>query len=272
MYSNPIQQKRTNYESCPCCGQRNALSVTIDKGRTLAHCHYGCPQDAVWKALRGGGTPTPPIQQEPPQRHAKESVRALALKLWGKSLPAAGTLVDTYLASRGIVTPPPKAIRFIPNCLHRPSGAGYPVMIAAATDWQGRLQAIHRTYLAHDGNGKAPVTPAKMTLGQVGGLSCHLAPSGEELAISEGIETGLSVLQATGIPTWAALSAGGIRNLILPPLPLASMVTIAADNDPVGIRSAQAAAHQWREEGRKVKIATPPQGKDFNDILIEAAR
>jgi hypothetical protein len=34
------------------------------------------------------------------------------------------------------------------------------------------------------------------------------------------------------------------------------------------MRSAKEAAYRWREQGRRVKIATPPmQGMDFNDVL-----
>jgi len=61
----------------------------------------------------------------------------------------------------------------------------------------------------------------------VAGLSCHLAAPSNEIAVAEGIETALSVQLATGIPTWAALSAGGLRRLILLPAPNAGLVTIA---------------------------------------------
>lgn len=198
------------------------------------------------------------------------SLAAYIEKLWRESLPAKGTPVEAYLRERGIETLPP-SLRFLPRHFHKPSESHWPVMLAAAMDWTGKIHALHRTYLSPDGKGKANVSPAKMTLGPVRGLSCHLGEAGEELAVSEGIETGLSVQQATGIPTWAALSAGGIRNLILPPLPLASSVIIAADADPVGLHVAQDAAFLWREQSRKVRIALPPEGADFNDVLLREA-
>jgi phage/plasmid primase-like uncharacterized protein len=145
-------------------------------------------------------------------------------------------------------------------------------MLAAVTDCGGRVQAVHRTFLAHDGKGKAPVEPAKMTLGAVGGFAIHLAPAAKKMVITEGIETGLSVQQVSGIPTWAAISAGGMRQLILPPMPFAAEVVIAADNDAVGIQSAHDAAARWQLEGRTVRIAVPPSGQDFNDVLQGAAR
>ena len=85
-----------------------------------------------------------------------------------------------------------------------------------------------------------------------------------EIAVSEGIETGLSFMQATGIPTWATLSAGGIKKLLLPPD--AREVLIAADADEVGLKAAEAAAARWHAEGREVRMVKPPEGVDFNDL------
>jgi DNA primase len=44
-------------------------------------------------------------------------------------------------------------------------------------------------------------------------------------------------------------------------------VIIAADGDPSGEAAAQAAAQRWEKEGRAVKVARPPAGLDFNDLL-----
>jgi hypothetical protein len=146
------------------------------------------------------------------------------------------------------------------------------MMLSAVVTADGELKALHRTYLNTDGSGKAPVEPAKMTLGSVRGFSCHLGNASEELAISEGIETGLSFQLASGIPTWAALNTGGMCTLLLPPMPLASFVTIAADSDEPGVHAAGAAASRWRLEGRHVRVVTPPrEGLDFNDMLLKAS-
>jgi putative DNA primase/helicase len=71
-------------------------------------------------------------------------------------------------------------------------------------------------------------------------------------------------MQATSIPTWAALSAAGMQALVLPRE--VREVVIAADPDPVGIKAARLAAHRWHTEGRAVRIIKPPQGFDFNDL------
>ena len=57
--------------------------------------------------------------------------------------------------------------------------------------------AIHRTFLARDGVGKAPVDPQKMMLGPCRGGAVRLAPAGDVLMVGEGIETCLAAMQAT---------------------------------------------------------------------------
>ncbi len=259
-----VKVGQTVYGDCPNCGYTKALAITRTGERMLFHCHAGCAQDELWRTVHGH---EPPVAAPGERRQIGCGTTSnFILSMWKQSQPALGTVVETYLANRGIVGSV-ASIRFFPDHLHRPTGTNWPVMLAAVTDCSGRLHAVHRTYLAPDGSGKAPVQPAKMSLGPVGGLSCHLAAPGTHLAVAEGIETGLSVQHATGIPTWAALSAGGMRNLILPKLPHATFVTIAADADQVGIHSAQFAAERWISEGRKVRIVLPKLGKDFNDVL-----
>jgi hypothetical protein len=107
-------------------------------------------------------------------------------------------------------------------------------MIAAVTDVSGRLVGVHRTYLAQDGRGKAPIEPNRMTLGPVAGAAVHLAAAGPALLVGEGIESTLSAMRASGRPGWAALSTAGLRSVILPPLPIAAEVVIAADHDRHG--------------------------------------
>ena len=50
--------------------------------------------------------------------------------------------------------------------------------------------------------------------------------------------------------------------------PVATVITIAADGDQAGEEAVQAAARRFITEGRSVKIARPPQGMDFNDLLL----
>ncbi len=97
----------------------------------------------------------------------------------------------------------------------------------------------------------------------------RLGLAGRELAICEGIESALSFQQATGITTWAALSVPGVRSLVLPKE--ISAVVLGPDGDDPGAGAAVESANRFTREGRKVRIARPPQGMDWNDVLRQPA-
>lgn len=261
--------------ACPSCGYRG-FKVQERDGRTFVKCHAGgCKQAAVIHALREAdlwdGRPNKsPVGRSDVHPPPRDDPSAGILRLWRATRLAEGTLVALYLRSRGHRGPLPQDLRFLPAAKHTESGSLWPTMIAAVRHVaKPGVVALHRTFLRPDGKGKAPVSPNKKTLGRVSGAAVRLAPAAEPVAVTEGIESGLAVLAATQIPTWAALSAGGIRALVLPPLPLAAAVTICADHDPVGIAAAQDAAERWHREGRRVRIAVPPEpGTDFNDLSL----
>ncbi len=182
----------------------------------------------------------------------------------------AASKAELYLKCRKINLCQIPDLRFLQSHYHKPSGLYFPVILGIVRKWGGAgIAAVHRTYLSANGTEKAPVENAKMMLGSVHGGAVQLSQPTDRLAIGEGIETCLSVLQKTGIPTWAALSSGNIPNINLPPLPLAQQITIAADNDVAGRKAAYEAAEKWSREGRSVSIALPPLNKDFNDLLME---
>jgi putative DNA primase/helicase len=165
-----------------------------------------------------------------------ESNRDYALELWGECVPAQGTLVEKYLAARGITVPVPDSIRFHHGLKH-PDGGTWPAMVALVSNGTtGTPIAIHRTFLKKDGTAKAPVPKQKMMLGPCAGGAVFLADAGAKIAVGEGIETCLSVLQEAEIPVWAALSTSGLKKLELPPV--VKEVTILADLDPAGEEAA----------------------------------
>lgn len=97
----------------------------------------------------------------------------------------------------------------------------------------------------------------------------RLASDGDALMVGEGIETCLAAMQASGRSAWAALSTSGLWSLDLPSD--VCDVIVLADSDQPGEAAAQHCARHWRREGRRVRIARPPQGMDFNDLLLRRA-
>ena len=179
-----------------------------------------------------------------------------------------------YLRERGLEPGPdgwPPSLRYHLALRHGYTGLLLPALVAAITIWPGRnVVGVHRTFLRADGKGKAPVTKAKMMIGRCGGGAVRLAPASAKMIVAEGIESALSVLEATGVPTWAALSTSGMEGLVLPGLPLGAEVIIAADHDSAGLHAAHLAAERWFRQGRKVRIAKPPvEGADFNDLAMQ---
>jgi hypothetical protein len=193
-----------------------------------------------------------------------------ALRIWQASAPAPGTLVETYLQSRCLRLRPPLTLRFHAGLKH-PSGGVWPALVALVTRGiDDAPLAIHRTFLARDGVGKAPVEPQKMMLGPCRGGAVRLGTRGNPLMLGEGIETCLAAMQATGRLAWAALSTSGLRALALPET--VREVIVLADGDDTGEAAARDCAHRWKREGRSVRIARPPRGCDFNDLLLGRAR
>jgi len=269
---------------CPSCHYHRGFSLTQREDQVLFYCNgLGCTQQEIMDALREAGLWGSPSgrklfealedDEEPPwhrpSRHSKDDSRDAALGIWRRSVPAAGTAVETYLRSRGYRGLIPPSLHYVTG-KHPSDDAFHPIMVAAVIrpDDAPSIIGIHRTFLLPDGSGKAALKSEKMSLGPIGGGGVPLASPGPKIAVSEGIETGLSFQQATGIPTWAALSAGGMKKLLLPRD--VQEVVIAADADATGLEAAEEAASRWHAEGRKVSIARPPEGLDFNDLARAA--
>jgi putative DNA primase/helicase len=256
---------------CPVHGDSNpSLSISEISGKLLVHCHAGCPQLDVLRAIRKAGFHADSDNYNHTS-DAQPDFNEYALKIWhAQTRSAVGTLVETYLKSRGYTGNIPDSLRFHYSMKHTSSGLEFPAMIAGISIYPSpEIVAIHRTYLSHDGTAKAPVDDAKRRLGKASGGAVRFGPcGGDTLWVAEGIETALSIFLATGQPTLATLSTSGMKGVILPPPALVPNLCIAADHDNPGIEAAQALAAREIASGRNVKIIKPLlQGQDFNDVL-----
>lgn len=250
--------------NCPACGYKNSLRVTTQNGKALWWCGACQDQAAVSAALMGQAAQAAPIATAADTSQAQK--REWALNLWRDAQPAVGTVVERYLAARGISLRDEMPIRFLPDHLCRDSGKRWPVMVALMVDSAGMPQAIHRTFIARDGRGKAPIATPRKTLGMVAGAAVRLAPVADRLVIGEGVETSVSAGLMLKAPAWAAISAPNLEFKLTLPASIREIV-IAADHDGPGLKAARAALARWRAEGRNVKIARPQTpGADFNDL------
>ena len=262
-------------------GDKSPSLAVMDGERGLVwKCFAGCSQEDVQDALvrrglldeRNGGRPSgrpsavgAGAARGPMLVAGSEANRGAAYRIWKAAVPAAGTLVEAYLEARGLPLPACKAIRFGPSLRH-PSGEAWPAMVCAVQGPNGRFVGVHRTYLARDGSGKAPVSPVKMSLGPIAGGAVRLGPAADGLLVGEGVETTVAGMAVSGRPGWAALSTAGMKALVLPRS--VKEVRILVDADEPGEAAARAAAGRWTGEGRTVRLARPPAGcGDFADAL-----
>lgn len=261
---------------CPAHDDRTpSLAVRETNGTVLVRCHAGCDQQKVLSALRDRGlwraetvdTPETTRHESRDSATNHELRTEAALRVWSRVAPAKGTLVEQYLAHRGITLPIPQTIGFHRGLKH-PSGVELPAMVTLVSRGRnGNPLAIHRTFLERDGCGKASVNPNRMMLGPCRGGAVRLSESiGNKVMVGEGIETCLAAMQVLQVPTWAALSTSGLRTLELPDT--VEEVVILADGDPPGEAAARQAAARWVGQGRHVRIARAPAGHDFNDVLM----
>lgn len=226
--------------------------------------------------------PVAPAERAPDED--AERRRAAAVTIWLAARPSLiDTVADTYLRRRGIdlrqLGRQSRALRFHPALYHPNSKRTWPAIVAAISGGAGRQVATHRTWLAPDGSGKAPVDEPKLTLGSFRGGCIRLwrgasgkpwadAPADDLVAVGEGIETCLSV--AIACPEYrilCAVSLGNMGAIELPPAPRS--VVLLADNDvkPAARRMMASVIARHIEAGREVRVARSPHGSDFNDAL-----
>ncbi|MGX0975928.1 hypothetical protein ACSSVY_001638 [Roseovarius sp. MBR-51] len=271
--------RRYGSAPCPVCQaggdkKQNALTLADgDGGRLLLHCKkFGCDFAEILEAVGVSRADySAPDLIEVARRRAQDRAEIgkrakQAARLWQDAQPIKGSLAETYLRRRGVTCDLPLTVRYHSECWHGPTAKRCPAMIALVEGGEGF--AVHRTYLAPDGSGKADVDPVKLMLGNVAGGAVRLKEAQGPLVVAEGIETALSLscgLLRTPATVWAALSTSGMRGLQLPSYP--HRLTIAPDGDAPGRGAANALAERAVALGWQVSLLPAPDGRDWNDIL-----
>jgi putative DNA primase/helicase len=261
--------KRTGREltgPCPVCGGTDRFSVHTRKQLwNCRHCAKGgdiidlvrhLDSVSVIEAVKTltGDTPRPKSTRPPPASKASDDrayeqrQREKARYLWSQRQPIAGSIAERYLReARGYSGPLPPTIAFLPARNGKP-----PVMIAAfaypneiepsVLGDPVNVEAVHLTALKLDGSGKADISPNKVMIASPAGNPIAVGAMDDSmygLAITEGIEDGLSVHQATGLGVWVGGSAPHMAKLapaIIRAEP--AYVRIFADGDEAGRRGA----------------------------------
>lgn len=230
-------------------------------------------------------------RREAEQAAADKRARGNAMALWlAAPQKLAGTVAAAYLKTRGIdlkaLARAPAALRCHPAHVHRESGQALPCMMALMQDARG-FRALHRTWLAPDGSGKADVTPARKIFPGFTGAVIAIARGlsglpvkeasaqgiADTLILCEGVEDGLSLALADRrARVWAVGALANLAHVALPAC--AAEVLVAVDND-WGKPQAQALLQRGLDHlasfGKPVVPLRAGIGKDFNDVVRASA-
>jgi hypothetical protein len=262
---------------CPCCCYgKSTLAIKVANQGIVVSC-AACGEVAGIAAI--ADIPTDMLVA--PEPAALKVARAL--KLWRKAASAVGTPAESYLRGRSITIPVPASIRCLQRQRNWNDGRDYAAMIALVErlpeDGEGPEgilipSGVHVTFLERSGAltsfKKAAIDSSKLSLGQLRHGGVWLSPLDRisvDLAVAEGIETALSVMQITRLPTVATLSAAGMQTFRWPP-PIRRL-WIAADNDDAGIKAAKALLARALRAGIQAEIKIPRGGhNDFNDSIL----
>lgn len=288
------------------CSQGNGQLMAGDGFMLLEHVHgwsrgesFQAVKQALGMSQNASYTP-PPIKataQTQPANTYKPNYRkelSRVKEIWGQSQPLKGTLVQTYLESRGIQTefiPTDANIRF-----HRwltryksDGNGGFqvlhegPAMVALITNIHDEILGVHETYLKTDGTGKAVIPGTdnvkflRKCVPQMNGgaVRIHVPdPKTGMIGIGEGIESALSMNTLIGrqgnmMPVMAALNTSLLADWVPPES--AKQIAILADNDTAGLSAAEklkTRLQQFRPDAAVDIIVPPGQGYDWNDALL----
>lgn len=256
--------------SCPCPnhgkgrGDRNP-SLSVDDGdddRLLLCCFAGCDFGDILDEMKYRGLVDDDRALDRPARAEARSTEPEpepepdpdALDIWRPCIPH-HPIVAEYLERRGIPFPAPVSLR---------GQVDRPAMVAAVQRPDGKIIAVQQTWLTRDGEKAAGPKPRHNT-GLFGTGAVRLGPAAEVLGLAEGVETGLSAMQLTGVTVWCCLGKR-MHKVWLPPE--VKVVHLFVDNDTSGRKATELTAEVHTRAGRTVVLRPPPsECNDWNDFL-----
>lgn len=174
--------------------------------------------------------------------------------------------VRLYLQSRGLdsLIPDWPSIRFHPNMQYKDEDGTlighYPAMLALIQQGNEAI-TIHRTFLTPDGckvsvdSSKKwmPVPSDKIVMGS----AIHLGKPGRVLCVTEGIETALAVIEATGMVTWPLINATMMTHFVIPTGVEKLLIWSDLDRSMAGTFAATKLAERAKAQGVEAVIREP---------------
>ena len=283
-------ERRVNqYGPCPRCGGVDRFSINTRK--LVLYCRVceakgdvielvqfldDCDFATAIETLTGRRAENPKLRRasnllSPSASDDRANSVAKARRRWREAIDPRGTIVETYLAGRGLVLADDIAgavIRFHPACPWKGDDdevIRVPLMICAMRDIRtDELMAVSCRRLTPEGQkvGKPRFR------GVAGGAAIKLDADENVtngLHICEGVETGIAGRMLDLKPMWALGSKDAIKSF--PVLGGIDTLTILAEPDVEA--SVEQCARRWYDAGREVIINRSRFGKDLADAMAE---
>lgn len=221
--------------------------------------------------------PTPEEMAAKEQAEIDRKVR-VAQWIWRSSSETDGREEGLlYLKNRGITRTMPKdTIRFrrlgsddlekMGVALADQPATPVVALVFKATNAVGEVVAVQQV-ITTDAR-KVSFENPKRTNGHLVGSAVKLPGAGVILNLAEGPETGLSIWQATGQPTWITLGASNFTQVSIPDDVERVIVGADLEKSGTGLAASLKCAQHWTRNGKDGGIAVPRiNDGDFNDVL-----
>ncbi len=281
----PEQFLVNRHGPCPACGGKDRFRFDDKDGNGTYFCN-GCGAGDGFNLIMiffGWDFKTAARQVEqivervqPNQAKSKPDPRLLLTRIYRNAEKLIGeNPVSLYLKRRGL-SQIPAELRLHPSMAYFDGGrklGEYPTMLGLIEDSNRNRLTWHVTYLTRTGHKAHVPSPKKIMtpVSPITGAAVRLFGAGPHIAVTEGIETAVAVHEATRLPVWAAISAGGMEKLQIPAG--IDSVTIYADNDKsfTGQKAAYALANRLTvSQGIRAEVIVAGiPGQDFLDVFTK---
>lgn len=235
-------------------------------GLALLMCCRGWSYAEAAKEVErlAGNAVTEPERPKRDPRNALNRVRKL--------IRPAGMEVARYLKARGLELAPGIRQARLTYWEDGSREGTFDCMVGLILSPANRPQSYHITYL--DGASKAAVKNARKVMTPVDtvtGGAVRLYPAAARMGVAEGIETAIAAHILTGLPVWAAVTAGGVDSF--QPPKMCEHLTVFGDSDAsyTGQAAAYSLAKRMVRSGLQCEVSLPPAG-DWNDYLLSQGR
>lgn len=230
--------------------------------------------------------PKPKASNSEKKEIKNEGLRDTAIKLYNKSKPIKGSLVEKYLnVHRSLYQVSNADIKYCPLVYSKVNGKSVftPALLAFSRNSKGEINHVQVTKLDTKTANKSNLFKVcKQTFGRINGHAVNLNHKGEgdTTYLTEGVETGLSILEVN--PKAKVLTVLGKENFAsIDTNQLTKNVVICLDNDGIntfkyqkkGTNKVLMAIDMLQANSIKTNLIIPKnKGEDLNDILQNSGK